>query len=154
MSYRVVPISETVSSEVRRTMTSPHGGLPAWSSVATGYGPCRSCLRTFRQGEEERIYISYDPFRGVSKLPLPGPVFIHTEPCAEYSSGEFPTELLSIPMLLEGFGEHSRLVRSEPVDKERVDEQVAEILSADDVEFIHIRNAEAGCFIARIERAA
>ena len=152
MSYRVVAISEEMSNEVRRTMTSPFGKLPAWSSVANGYGPCRSCLKTFRQGEEERIYITYNPFQGVSDLPLPGPVFIHTERCEEHSSGKFPTHLLEIPMLFEGFGEHSRLVRTEPVDSERLDEQIGEILDAEGVEFIHLRNAEAGCFIAKIER--
>ena len=153
MSYRVVAISEEMSNEVRRTMTSPFGKLPAWSAVANGYGPCRSCLKTFKQGEEERIYITYDPFHGVSDLPLPGPVFIHTELCGEHPSGEFPTHLLDIPMLLEGFGEHSRLVRSEPVETGRVDEQIAELLDVGDIEFIHLRNAEAGCFIAKIERA-
>ena len=152
MSYRVVAISEEMSNEVRRTMTSPFGKLPAWSAVANGYGPCRSCLKTFRQGEEERIYITYNPFHGVSDLPLPGPVFIHTEQCEEHSSGEFPTHLLEIPMLFEGFGERSRLVRSEPVENERIDEQIGEILGAEGVEFIHLRNAEAGCFIAKIER--
>jgi hypothetical protein len=56
-------------------------------------------------------------------------------------------------MLLEGFGEHSRLVRIESVKTERIDAQIDEILSVEDVEFIHLRNAESGCFIAKIERA-
>jgi hypothetical protein len=133
-------------------MTSPHGDLPAWSSVANGYGPCRSCLRTFRQDEEERIYITYDPFNGISDLPLPGPVFIHTEPCREYPGDTFPTQLLSIPMIFEGFGENSRLVTSERVEAERLDAQIDAVLDTKGVEFIHLRNAEAGCFIARIER--
>jgi hypothetical protein len=150
--YRVVPISRNAANEVRRNMVSPFGKLPASSSVATGYGPCRSCLKTFRQGEEERIYITYDPFAGISKLPLPGPVFIHTEECAEYSDHDFPKELRSIPMILEGFGANSRLVRSEPVSIDSVDEQIEEILDAAEVEVIHIRNAEAGCFIAKIQR--
>jgi len=150
--YRVVPISKEAADEVRRTMVSPFGKLPASSSVATGYGPCRSCLETFRQGEEERIYITYDPFAGASKLPLPGPVFIHTEECAEYSDRGFPNELRSIPMILEGFGTNSRLLRSEPVSINSVDEQIEEILNADEIEVIHIRNAEAGCFIAKIQR--
>jgi hypothetical protein len=153
MSYRVGAISEEVSNEVRRNMASPFGNLPAWSSAAHGYGPCRSCLKTFRQGEEERIYITYNPFHEISDLPLPGPVFIHTEPCKEHSTGDLPPHLLEIPMLLEGFGEHSRLVRSVPVNAERVDEQIESLLGVEDVEFIHIRNAEAGCFIAKIERA-
>lgn len=153
MSYRVVPISSNVANNVRETMISPHGKLPAFSDVATGYGPCRSCLRTFKQGEEERIYISYDPFAGVSDLPLPGPVFIHTRDCQEYSEDSFPTHLLSIPMIFEGFGKNSQLLTSEPLEAERLDEQIDSVLNTAGVEFIHLRNAEAGCFIAKIERA-
>ena len=133
-------------------MVSPFGKLPASSSVATGYGPCRSCLKSFRQGEEERIYITYNPFAGVSKLPLPGPVFIHTEECAEYSDSGFPNELRSIPVILEGFGENSRLLRSEPLSNDRTDQQIEKILNTSEIEVIHIRNAEAGCFIAKIQR--
>ena len=55
-------------------------------------------------------------------------------------------------MIFEGYGKHSRLVRSEGVNVDRLDEQIAEVLASPDVNFIHIRNAEAGCFIARIER--
>jgi len=152
MSYKIVPISSEVANDVRKTMTSPYGGLPAWSSIANGYGPCRSCLQTFRQGEEERIYITYDPFSGRSELPLPGPVFIHTEQCREYAGDAFPTHLLSIPLILEGFGENSQLVTSHPVEADRLDEQIETVLNTEGVEFTHLRNAEAGCFIARIER--
>jgi hypothetical protein len=151
MSYKVVPISKVVADRVRESMVSPHGGLPAFSSLATGYGPCRSCLRTFSQGEDERIYISYDPFMGMSDLPLPGPVFIHTEACEEYFEDGFPKRLLEIPMIFEGFGENSRLFRSECVEADRLDEQIDAILRVEGVKFIHIRNGEAGCFIARIE---
>jgi hypothetical protein len=153
MSYRIVPISKAVADRVRETMVSPHGNLPAFSSVATGYGPCRSCLTTFKQGEEERIYISYDPFAGVSNLPLPGPVFIHREACSEYSGDSFPNELLKIPMLLEGFGNNSSLVHSEEVDPRTIDQQVRNVLSVNLVDFIHVRNGEAGCFIAKIIKA-
>ena len=152
MSYRVVAINSEVADQVRTTMTSPYGELPASSSLANGYGPCRSCLKTFRQGEEERIYITYDPFSGISDLPLPGPVFIHADSCLEYAGDTFPTHLLSIPMIFEGFGENSRLVTSHPMEAERLDEQIETVLNTEGVEFIHLRNAEAGCFIARIER--
>ena len=151
MKYKVVPISKTVAVNVRQTMVSPHGNLPAFSAVANGYGPCRSCLRTFRQCEEERIYISYDPFAGVSNLPLPGPVFIHADDCLEYTDDGFPSELLSIPMLLEGFGSNSRLIVAEKVEKESLHDQIEHVLNTTGVRSIHIRNAEAGCFIAKIE---
>ena len=151
MNYKVVPISKNVADQIRETMVSPHGDLPAFSSVADGYGPCRSCLNTFRQGEEERIYISYDPFSGISDLPLPGPVFIHSEQCHEYAGDAFPTHLLNIPMIFEGFGKNSLLLASEKVNAVKVDEQIENILNTEGVNFIHLRNGEAGCFIARIE---
>ena len=151
MNYKVIPISRAAADRVRESMLSPHSGLPAFSSVATGYGPCRSCLKTFRQGEEERIYISYDPFDLISDLPLPGPVFIHLEPCPQYSDEGIPNWLLEIPMLFEGYGANSRLVVSQRVNKDDPDTQISEILKKADVKFIHLRNAEAGCFMARIE---
>jgi len=152
MNYKVVPIGKNVADRVRETMISPHGNLPAFSSVANGYGPCRSCLKTFKQGDEQRLYISYDPFAGVSELPLPGPVFIHTDECKEYSENGFPDDLLGIPMLLEGFGDNSRLIKTEKVNTATLDSQVEDVLTTGDVRIIHIRNAEAGCFIAKIER--
>ena len=147
--FRIVPISEDAANDVRQRMGSPFGKLPASSAVASGYGPCRSCLKTFKQGEE-RIYITYDPFAGVSKLPLPGPVFIHTEECSEYSGEGFPEGLKEIPMILEGFGENSRLLRSEPLSNDSTDQQIEKILNTSEIQVIHIRNAEAGCFIAKI----
>lgn len=152
MNYRIVPISQSAADSVRESMISPHGNLPAFASVATGYGPCRSCLKTFRSGQEHRIYISYDPFAGVSNLPLPGPVFIHSDSCEEYSKHGFPTELLAIPMLLEGFGDNSRLIVTEKLDPERVDDQIQFVLNTEGVNFIHVRNGEAGCFVTKIVR--
>jgi len=153
MSYRVTPMDVALTEKVRTLMISPFGKLPVWSSVATGYGPCRSCLKKFCEGEEERIYMTYDPFSGKSDLPLPGPVFIHSDRCEEFTGDGFPQELLSIPMLFDGYGEHSSLKVSEPIEKENFEDQIARMLSAPDVEFVHIRNAEAGCFIATIERS-
>lgn len=84
---------------------------------------------------------------------MPGPVFIHAGGCEEFSEAGFPRELLDVPMIFEGYGEHSRLVKSEVVDVNKLDEQIAEVLGSPGVDFIHIRNAEAGCFIAKIEPA-
>jgi len=141
--------------KARAMMISPQSkGLPAFSAVATGYGPCRSCLRTFNEGEEERLYITYNPFDGLSELPLPGPVFIHTESCEEFMDRGFPTDLMKLPLLFEGFTDDSLMVRREKMDKENVEAQIKEMLAIPSVRFVNIRNAEAGCFIARIERAA
>jgi len=56
-------------------------------------------------------------------------------------------------MIFEGFGVNSRLVVSTPVKAERFNEQIDDVLETEGVDFIHLRNGEAGCFIARIGKA-
>jgi hypothetical protein len=153
MSFKVIPIPETITKEVRSTMTSPQYSHPASVDIATGYGPCRACLKTFEAGKEERILFTYNSFEGLSDLPLPGPVFIHKDSCETYNSSQFPPDLAGLSLLFEGFGENSELVKREIVDKERPESQIEEMFEVRDIRFINIRNAEAGCFIARIEKA-
>ncbi|MBX7173100.1 MAG: DUF1203 domain-containing protein [Pyrinomonadaceae bacterium] len=151
MSYKVVPISTEIAESVRENLRSPQYGHPAFTSLATGYGPCRSCLKTFDQGKEERILFTYNSFEGLSDLPLPGPIFIHKNDCQEYAENGFPKDLIDLPMLFEAFGDNSELIKRESVQKDKIDEQIQQILDLPNVKFVNIRNAEAGCFIARIE---
>lgn len=80
--YRIVALPTATAERVRTTGRSPGYGHPAHSEVATGYGPCRHCLRTFRVGEERRTLFTHDPFHGLEELPLPGPVFIPRSPAS------------------------------------------------------------------------
>ena len=152
MSYKVIPISSEIAGSVRENLKSPQYGHPASISIATGYGPCRFCLKTFNQGQEERILFTYNSFAGLSNLPLPGPVFIHKDKCREYSENGFPADLIDLPMLFEAFGENSEMIKREPVEREKIDQQIQSIFVLPKVNYINIRNAEAGCFIARIEK--
>jgi len=60
--YRVQGIPLAVATTVRETLRSPQYGHPAHAEVATGYGPCRLCLQTFRVGHEQRLLFTYQPF--------------------------------------------------------------------------------------------
>lgn len=151
MSYKVIPIASEIAESVRKNLKSPQYGHPATVDIAKGYGPCRFCLKTFNQGQEERILFTYNSFEGLSDLPLPSPVFIHNDDCAEYSECGFPPDLIDLPMLFEAFGENSELIKREAVEKDKIDEQIQSLLISSKVNYINIRNAEAGCFIARIE---
>lgn len=152
MNYRVVSIPEHISDAVRVTGQSPQYNHPVSVATATGYGPCRACLRTFAEGREERILFTYNPFDGLSDLPAPGPVFIHKEKCERYAGETFPADLKNLPLLLEGYGLNSELVRREKLVAPEVENQIAALFSLAAVNYINIRNAEAGCFVARIER--
>ena len=154
MNYRVKPIPAEIVAEVKCTLVSPqYKSLPAAVSVANGYGPCRNCLRVFTQGSDRRIYFTYNAFEGRATLPDPGPVFVHQSDCRPFAENGFPPDLLGLPVLLEAFGEESRLLTRVAMDRARMDEQITSVFSNPEVHFINLRNAEAGCYIARVERA-
>jgi hypothetical protein len=151
-SFRVVAISDEMAQKVRETSASPQYGHPAHTELAKGYGPCRQCLRTFRTGQEGRILFTYNPFDGLDPYPSPGPVFIHKESCGSYASDGFPEELRTIPMVFEGYGEERWLVAQERIRDGVVEPAIETLLARPEVKYLHVRNLEAGCFIATIER--
>jgi Protein of unknown function (DUF1203) len=152
MSYKVIALPAAVAEAVRSTMCSPDYGYPAYREVATGTGPCRSCLRPFAVGKEERILFTYQPFDRLG-LPSPGPVFIHARPCVRYEGSSIPPELRSIPLVVEGFSEDGQSLGRLAVGERDPDQVIVERFIETGVDYLHLRHGEAGCFIARIEPA-
>jgi hypothetical protein len=152
VTLRILPIDAALADQVRRELKSPQYGHPATVERAKGYGPCRQCLRTFRTGEEDRILFTYNPMRPADGLPDPGPVFIHKEPCAGFDGPALPEDLRALPLFLEGYGEASWLVRRVRVEHGDVEAAAAQLFADPAIDSVQLRNAEAGCFIARVER--
>lgn len=151
--FRVLPIAPAIAEEVRNTLKSPQYGHPAHVEVAAGYGPCRACLQQFHAGEEDRILFTYNPFAGLDEYPSPGPVFIHAKSCAAFAEAQaFPQELRSLPLTLEAYGEARWIIARERPSEHEIEECIERLLNTSGVRYIHVRNTEAGCFIARIER--
>ena len=149
--FRVLPIEQSIAQTVRQTLKSPQYGHPAHVEPAAGYGPCRLCLRQFRTGEQ-RILFTYDPFGGLDKYPSPGPVFIHAEACRAYDRiSEWPTELRSLPLTLEAYGADRWIIARERPEPHSLERTTEKLLATPGVQYLHIRNTEAGCFIARVE---
>jgi hypothetical protein len=152
-SFRVAAIPTKVADLVRFTMRSPGYGHPAHTEIATGYGPCRHCLRDFQLGKDRRILFTYDPFYGIEPLPLPGPIFIHSGACERFpDNGGFPPDLRTHRLTLAAYGEGRRLLTEEYVENGQVDTTIERLLERIDVKYLHIRDTEAGCYDFRIER--
>ena len=152
--YRVVAISNETAEKVRKTRKSPGYGHPVLSEIATGYGPCRLCLRDFAVGADRRLLFTHDPFYTFEAFPLPGPVFIHEIPCNRYpDDGGFPEDLRSHKLTLAAYRQGRKLLREERVDGGgMVDEAVAHLLARPVVDYIHVSDTQAGCYDFRIER--
>lgn len=154
-TFRVVAIPDKVASTVRRTLKSPGYGHPAHAEVAAGYGPCRLCLRTFEVGHDRRLLFTYDPFHGQELLPLPGPVFIHEGACERHrEDAGFPVDLLRHKLTLNAYARGRRLVLVQYVADGDPATAIDGLLLRSDVDYIHVRNTDAGCYGFRIERNA
>ena len=153
MEFRIAGIPNDLAEEVRRTLRSPQYGHPAHREIATGYGPCRLCLRTFEEGVEERILFTYQPFSDPSSVPAPGPVFIHASRCERFEDGELPPDFRELPMFLEAYGIVGELLGRERVREQQPEVVLERLFTELRADYVHIRNAEAGCFMARVQRA-
>lgn len=154
-SYRVVAVGDRIADAVRKTMRSPGYGHPAHTEIATGYGPCRQCLRAFVMGEERRILFTYDSFYGRETLPLPGPVFIHEHDCERYPEDKgFPVDMLSHRLTFNAYAQGRRLVAQRYVSNGIVEPELQRLLQDRDVAYIHVRDTEAGCYDFSIERTS
>lgn len=152
-TFRIAAIPTKVADLVRSTMRAPGYGHPAHVETATGYGPCRHCLRDFEVGKERRILFTYDPFYGLDPHPLPGPIFIHAEPCTRFDEDAgFPEDLRTHGLTFVAYGEDRRLLSEERVENGEVEPLIERLLVKSDVKFLHVRDTDAGCYDLRIDR--
>jgi hypothetical protein len=153
--FRTIPIPAALAASARRDGRSPQYGHPAHVERATGYGPCRLCLDTFRVGEEERLLFTYNPFADLDPYPSPGPIFVHADGCAPFAAPDgIPEPLRPLPLTLEAYGAGRWLVARERVEGGDVEGAATRLFAHAAVEYVHVRNSEAGCYIARLERLA
>lgn len=151
--FTVRGVPQEIADEVRRTRRSPGYGHPVYAEVASGTGPCRCCLQPFVEGRDQRLLFTWRPPGDGSSLMAPGPVFIHAEHCDAYDGAGFPAALRALPLAFEARGAHSR-VPALSSDPALTAEAHIEGLFADaGTQWLHLRHAQAGCLIARIERA-
>lgn len=151
--FRIIALDTGVADYVRSNHKAPRYGHPAYTAVATGHGPCRHCLRTFRAGQEERTLFTFDPFDGLEPVPLPGPVFIHAGHCPHYpEEAGYPEELRPYAVVLIAYARSQQVlaqVHAEPGTQQAAIEQ---LLDRPEADYIHVRDRKAGCYDFRVER--
>src|SRR5829696_2469805 len=155
MSFRIVPLSKEYVSEIRAAGRDDFGNAIE-EQIARGYGPCRLSLKPFVPGVDRRILIGHSPFKIANAFNQPGPVFFNASQVDEYNDvHRFPPEIkkdkINFPLTLIGYSGDQRMVFSELVGDRDVDEMIAGVFDGHpDIEYLHARNAEAGCFICKI----
>jgi hypothetical protein len=155
--FKIVPISKAYAQKIRSTMHDDFGH-EVTEKIAAGYGPCRVSLKPFVKGVDKRLLLTHSPFEIDNAFNQPGPVFINSNDVEEYADiYRFPSEIKanksSFPLTLIGYSKDQQMVLSRLVGDADVDEMIGEIFDRqENVEYLHARNAEACCFICKIER--
>ncbi|MFA6456734.1 MAG: DUF1203 domain-containing protein [Bacteroidota bacterium] len=155
--FRIVPISEAFAERIRRTGKDQFN-IDVVEQLATGYGPCRVSLTAFVPGHDHRLLFRHSPFTVRNAFDQPGPVFIHKKEVKAYSDiHRFPPEIkndpVNFPLTLIGYTKDQRMIHTQLVGNNDVDELIPFIFNSNaGIEYLHARNAEAGCYICRIER--
>lgn len=152
-SFRAIPIPTEIASTVRTTMKAPGYGFPAHKEVAAGRAPCRHCLQLIRTNEEESILFTYDAFHGQNVPRSPGPVYVHAKECPRYEGGNgFPETYRGRMLTLEAFGADRERLGEVRVKDGKEERAAGELLARPEVEYVHVRSTEAGCYLFRLER--
>jgi hypothetical protein len=152
MEFIVRGVPQEIADEVRRTHLSPGYGHPAHLEVATGTGPCRCCLRTFVAGVDRRLLFTYRPDGRGHSLTAPGPVFIHAEHCEAHAGAGFPQGLRNLPLAFEARAARGRVNDLSTCGGDAAEAQIQRMFTGGGAEWLQLRHADAGCFIACIDR--
>lgn len=151
--FVVHAIDPSIAAQVRSTLLAPGYGHPVHREVARGTGPCRSCLQTFTVGSDERLLFTYDPFAGRANLAQPGPVFIHARECQRHEGAAYPAGLRELPVVVQSHYDDGATSSLRTLTPGQEDEELGALLVPARVRFLHLRHGDAGCFIARVDRA-
>ncbi|OQP50984.1 hypothetical protein A4H97_03945 [Niastella yeongjuensis] len=155
--FKIVPLSKEYAAQVRDTGKDAYGHAVI-EQIATGLGPCRVSLKPFKKGIDTRLLISHSPFAVDNPYNQPGPVFINKEEVEEYQDVyRFPPEIKankkSFPLSLIGYSKEQLMVFTQLVGDDDVDELIPNIFELhSEIEYLHARNAQACCYICKIER--
>ena len=153
-SFKVSALPTEVARSVRTSSKSPGYGFPVHREVASGRAPCRHCLELIREQEEELLLFTYDPFHEVGALPLPGPVYLHARDCTRHvEENSFPAAYRGRKLTFDAYRADGIFIQQEFATEGREEEIANRLFARRDVQFIHVRSTEAGCFLFRLERA-
>ena len=155
--FKIVPLSAAYANKIKQTLKDDFGH-DLIEQVATGLGPCRVSLKPFTVGKDIRLLFTHSPFTIDNVFNQSGPIFIHQKHIKPYDNiHQFPPEIKAdkdnFPLSLIGYSKDQQMIFTKLVGNADVDHLIGEILDQHpEIDYLHVRNAEACCYICKIER--
>lgn len=118
-----------------------------------GGSPLRCCLRESSPGDLIML-LAYRPFPWTGPYAEVGPVFCHADPCDGYQTPDrYPEEFVHRRQLLRAYDRDHRICEGIEARNGHQAEQILKwLLSREEVDFVHSRNVEWGCYMFSASR--
>ena len=155
--FKIVPLTKAYAAKIQTTLKDDYGN-EVIEQLAAGFGPCRVSLKPFKVGEDVRLLFRHSPFEIDNVFNQAGPIFIHKNNVEPYDDiYRFPPEIkadkINFPLTLIGYSKEQNMVFTKLVGDLDVDKLIIKSFEQyAEIDFLHVRNAEASCFICKIER--
>jgi hypothetical protein len=143
------------SAELARLRAQGHDdfGTP-WIARTYDEGghPLRCCLREAEAGEALAL-VAYRPFAWDGPYAEVGPVFVHVDACPGYPDPDaYPEAFRHRQQIFRAYGFDHSIIDAEIVEGSDAERTIAKLLSRPDVDFVHSRNVNYGCYMFAITR--
>ena len=156
-NFKIVPLTKSYATKIQQTLKDDFDNNVT-EQIATGFGPCRVSLKPFKVGQDVRLLFKHSPFEIDNIFNQVGPIFIHKDEVEEYQDVyHFPKEIkadkINFPLTLIGYSKEQKMIFTKLVGELDVENLIEETFNQnEEIDFLHVRNAEASCFICKIER--
>ena len=139
---------------LRRGGPDANGQPPLVRKAQAGGNPCRHCLQLIEDGDEKLI-LSYRPFKTAQPYAEAGPIFLHRTECPRYEGESLPPWFAYLqPAIIRGY-DHEDWIRydtGQVVSGPDLATTCEKVLSDSNVAYVHIRS-KFNCFQCRVDRA-
>ena len=140
-------------ARIRSAGRDDFGNVLAPVSDESGGAPLRCCLRESEPGESI-VLLAYKPFRWDGPYAEVGPVFCHAKACEGYKTPDrYPEGFAHRRQLLRAYDRDHRICEGiQARNGEQAEQLLTWMLSRDEVDFVHSRNVEWGCYMFSASR--
>ena len=151
--FVVVPLPASQLDRIRGAGVDDFDNSLSPTIDETGGSPLRCCLRDSSPGERIAL-IAYRPFPWSGPYAEVGPVFIHAEACNGYGDPHrYPEGFAHRRQLLRAYDHDRRIIEGLSIkDGAQALRVLSWMLSRPEIDFVHSRNLEWGCYMFTVQR--
>ncbi len=153
-NFQIVPLKKQDFTQIMKFSDEQLESINAyWYLADSNPGfPCRVSLQDAKVGERV-LALCYSHHNVNSPYKASGPIFIREKAqTAQLNNNEIPQMLLQRPQSVRAYNSSSRMIDAAVVSGKHLKYKIKELLINEKIEYLHIHNANPGCYNCAVVR--